>query len=57
MARREAILPDGLEYRLAAHVKAGHRLIGLLWDDWFGVYFSNVRRIMNNLDGKGQKNG
>jgi hypothetical protein len=39
MARREAILPDGLEYRLAAHVKAGHRLIGLSWDDWFGVYF------------------
>ena len=39
MTRREAILPDGLEYRLAAYVKAGHRLIDLSWDDWFGVYF------------------
>ena len=39
MARREAILPDGLKYRLAAHVKAGHRLTALSWDDWFGVYF------------------
>ncbi len=39
MARREAILPEGLEHRLAAHMKVGHRLIDLSWDDWFGVYF------------------
>ncbi len=39
MRRREAILPDGLALRLAAHVKAGHRLIDLSWDVWYGVYF------------------